>query len=351
MKRWMRGCGLVSLLVAGAAFLLISALPAHAAFNQPSTAENKQGAQSSPQAAFTERKALLDKVSAVTGIPWYNLAAVDQYERTLAAAKKLPSRDALISITFSEQDWGGPGNPDLEDRNPTSIALFGGKGKDGDGDGLADRNNSADALYAMADMMLKLGVNADDFPAGLQQYYGNPRSVQRIEQFARIYAAFETLELHQHAFPMPLGANYTYRSTWGASRGWGGRRSHEGTDLFAGYGVPVRSTCYGIIETMGWNKYGGWRVGIRDLNNMYHYFAHLSGFNKKEVKEGDIVKPGQVIGWVGSSGYGKPGTSGKFPPHLHFGLYRDNGKTEWSFDPYPQLRKWEREERLRGKKK
>jgi murein DD-endopeptidase MepM/ murein hydrolase activator NlpD len=168
-------------------------------------------------------------------------------------------------------------------------------------------------------------------------------------QFAKIYAAFGTLDLHRHAFPLPIRADYSYRSTWGASRSWGGYRIHEGTDLFASYGVPVRSTCYGMIEEMGWNRYGGWRIGIRDLDNIYHYYAHLSGFNKK-LHKGDIVKPGQVIGWVGSSGYGKPGTQGKFPPHLHFGLYRDNGVKEWSFDPYPHLKRWEREERQRAGK-
>jgi len=94
---------------------------------------------------------------------------------------------------------------------------------------------------------------------------------------------------------------------------------------------------------MGWNPFGGWRVGIRDTDNFYHYYAHLSGFNKK-IKQGDIVTPGVVIGWVGSSGYGKPGTQGKFPPHLHYGIYRDNGSMEWSFDPYPLLKKWERED-------
>jgi peptidoglycan LD-endopeptidase LytH len=54
---------------------------------------------------------------------------------------------------------------------------------------------------------------------------------------------------------------------------------------------------------------------------------------------------------VGSSGYGPPGTSGKFPPHLHYGMYKDNGFTEWSFDPYPHLKMWERQERLKAQKK
>lgn len=64
-------------------------------------------------------------------------------------------------------------------------------------------------------------------------------------------------------------------------------------------------------------------------------------------KPGQIVEPGQLIGSVGSSGYGPPGTAGKFPPHLHYGLYKDNGRTEWSFDPYPHLKAWERAERKR----
>ena len=118
---------------------------------------------------------------------------------------------------------------------------------------------------------------------------------------------------------------------------------HEGTDLFAHHGTPVKSVCYGVIEVKGWNRFGGWRIGIRDLNNVYHYYAHLGGFNKK-LNIGDVVKPGDVVGWVGSSGYGKPGTAGKFPPHLHYGMYKYNGKTEWAFDPFPHLRKWEQQE-------
>lgn len=315
---------------------------APAAATKPSAAEDTKK-------TFASRRELYDRISALKGIPWFYLAAVDQYERTMGSVKKRPQPKGITSIYIPEVEWVGVMNPDHEDTNPQSIALFNGRGKDGDGDGLADRSNDVDLLQTVADFLLKFGSASDDLRIGLWEYYHNTRSVQRIEQFARIYAAFDTLDLFQHVFPLPLSAEYSYRSTWGASRGWGGYRIHEGTDLFAGYGVPVRSTCYGIIEVMGWNPYGGWRVGIRDLNNVYHYYAHLSGFNK-EVKEGNVVKPGQTIGWVGSSGYGKPGTSGKFPPHLHFGMYRDNGLTEWSFDPYPQLRKWEREEAQRRSK-
>lgn len=296
---------------------------------------------------FSERKVLFDQVSTVTGIPWQYLAAIDQYERTLSKAnpKKRPPRHGLVGIYFNELKWVGLLNPDHEDTNPASIRFFDGIGNDGSGDGLADRNNDLDTLSTMAHVLLQNGgATNDDLRIAIWQYYQNTRSVERIEQFAKIYETFGTLDLHKYVFPLPLKSDYSYRSTWGAARGWGGYRIHEGTDLFAGYGVPVRSTCYGVIEVKGWNPYGGWRIGIRDLDNVYHYYAHLSGYHK-ELKQGDIVRPGQVVGWVGSSGYGKPGTSGKFPPHLHYGVYRDNGLAEWAFDPYPMLRKWERDER------
>ncbi|MBE1444372.1 M23 family metallopeptidase [Paenibacillus sp. OAS669] len=342
--RWMNPI----LIVALCSSLFLGTAPSAAA---PAAKAPKPGKDSnSMKAVFADRKDLFDKMSAVTGIPWYYLAAIDQYERTINLARKRPhSSSGLIGIHFTELQWCGMMNPDHEDTNEGTIALFNGIGRDGSGDGKADRKNDQDLLYSMASLLLKHGSVEEDLRIGLWEYYQNTRSVDRIQEFAKIYSKYDTLDLHEHAFVLPPNADYSYRSTWGASRGWGGYRIHEGTDLFAGYGVPVRSAAYGFIEEMGWNPYGGWRVGIRDLNNVYHYYAHLSGFNK-EVKKGDIVAPGQVIGWVGSSGYGKPGTSGKFPPHLHYGMYRDNGLTEWSFDPYPHLRKWEREERMRKKK-
>lgn len=298
---------------------------------------------------FKERMQIYDEVSATSGIPWYYLAAIDQYERTLNRAnpKTRPAKkDGVIGIYYSARDWAGLVNPDPDDTHPISITYFNGMGKDGSGDGLADRHDDLDAIYTMVSHILKHGTSPDDFRIGLWEYYQNTRSVLRIEQFAKLYAQFNQLDLFEHAFPVPLRSTYSYRSTWGAARSFGGYRIHEGTDIFAGYGTPVRSTSYGIVEVKGWNRYGGWRIGIRDLNNVYHYYAHMSGFSK-EFEEGGIVQPGDVVGWVGSSGYGKPGTQGKFAPHLHYGTYRDSGINEWSFDPYPLLSKWEREERRR----
>nr|WP_262678714.1 M23 family metallopeptidase [Paenibacillus sp. J5C2022] len=308
-----------------------------------------------PQAAedpLVVRQEIYNNLAAVTGLPWYWIAAIDQYERTLSKArpKARPMLGQHIGVYIEQERWAGAMNPDYEDTMPASIQWFHGIGRDGDGNGLAERNSDADLLFSLLHQITPYGVTDEDVPVGVWEYYQNSRAVQRIEQFASIYRHYGKLDLFMHAFPLPLGNSYSYRDTWGDRRGWGGRRIHEGTDIFAGYGTPVRSTCYGIVEIKGWNRYGGWRIGIRDLNNHYHYYAHLSGFDKN-IAVGDIVEPAQVIGWVGSSGYGKPGTQGKFPPHLHYGIYSDRGLLEWAFDPYPSLKRWEQAERNRLRSK
>lgn len=303
---------------------------------------------------YASRKLLYEKISTVTQIPWYRIAAIDQYERTLTKVhpKDRAHPPRLTDVYMTPPTWAGALNPDQTDTNSLSISVFEGLGKDGSGDQIADPNNDMDVLYSIASYLLHYGQSHNDFNIALWEYYHNSRAVQRIQQFSILYEKYTPQQLNIHSFPLPLNSVYSYRSTWGSGRNWGGFRIHEGTDLFAGYGLPVRSTCYGIVEMKGWNSFGGWRIGIRDINNHYHYYAHLMGF-EKGVEVGDVVTAGQVIGYVGSSGYGKPGTQGKFPPHLHYGIYRDSGLIEWSFDPYPLLYQWEQGERKslnKGKK-
>ncbi|SEU20175.1 Peptidase family M23 [Paenibacillus sp. NFR01] len=336
--------------------LIAAAMVWGSAAPSPARAETKAPAVEASKAELSAaRRQLFEQMSAATGIPWFNFAAIDQYERTIAK-KKSPAEPAraarLTGIDIPAPVWCGPLNPDQGDTSPKSIGFFGGFGRDGDGDGAARADNDTDVLFSIASHLLKYGTSPSDFSIGVWEYYHNGRAAQRVAQFAKLYEHFGRLDLSGNAFPLPLGNSYAYRSTWGSGRSWGGARIHEGTDLFAPHGMTVRSTCYGIVETKGWNRYGGWRIGIRDIENRYHYYAHLTGY-EKSLSRGDIVTPGQTIGWVGSSGYGNPGTQGKFPPHLHFGIYRDRGITEWAFDPYPLLKQWENEEyrALRKKKK
>ncbi|WP_373290694.1 M23 family metallopeptidase [Oceanobacillus neutriphilus] len=289
---------------------------------------------------YTERMALFKKIEAITQVPWYYFAAMDNYERNT-----LPSteEEKVISIQFDETEWFGLGNA-AKSTEQDIIKHFRGIGKDGNDDNQADANDPEDILYTMANHILSYGLHEDDVKIAIWEHYKRDLTVQTIMNTAKVFQKFGDIHLTDRAFPLDTNYNYSYRSTWGARRGFGGLRIHEGTDIFASYGVPVRSTTYGVVEMMGWNLYGGWRIGIRDIYNIYHYYAHMSGFDK-DIKVGQVVQPGDILGSVGSTGYGPPGTSGKFPPHLHYGMYKDNGYSEFSFDPYPFISKWERMEK------
>ena len=80
----------------------------------------------------------------------------------------------------------------------------------------------------------------------------------------------------------------------------------------------------GVVEALGWNRYGGWRIGIRSFDGKrYYYYAHL----KKDapfapgLEVGDQVEAGQLIGFMGRTGYSdKENTNNIETVHLHFGL-------------------------------
>ncbi|MBD1370859.1 M23 family metallopeptidase [Hazenella sp. IB182357] len=291
---------------------------------------------------YETKRQMFETMQGITGVPWEYLAAMDIYEKNIHLHPKDPQKNSrTIAIEVPSHQWAGLLNPDLNDKNTASIRFFNGIGHDGDGDGIADPNHDLDILISVSKFLTKNGMTESHVRSQLWHYYLHPTTVDVITHIAKIFQKYPRLQLNEHTFPISPGYSYSYRNTWGAKRGWGGRRIHEGTDIFANYGTPVQSTCYGYVELIGWNRFGGWRIGIRDTNNNYHYFAHLNGF-KKGLQKGDIVKPGQLIGSVGSSGYGPPGTAGKFPPHLHYGIYKFNGKNTYSFDPYPQLKQWEK---------
>jgi murein DD-endopeptidase MepM/ murein hydrolase activator NlpD len=111
---------------------------------------------------------------------------------------------------------------------------------------------------------------------------------------------------------------------------------HEGTDIFAEPGTPVRSASSGIVENVGWTFYSGWRVGVRDSAGRYWFYAHLASF-APEMAPGVAVEPGTRLGRVGNTGYSaQPGHKDEFTWHLHFGIQRPDGT--WK-NPYPLLRR------------
>ncbi|GGJ89927.1 L-Ala--D-Glu endopeptidase [Lentibacillus kapialis] len=310
---------------------MLAVLIFFAAALNPAQAEEKK------QDLHEKRMALYKKTETVTQVPWYYIAAIDQYERNSSDEDK---DDQLVSISIPDELWYGIGNSSMI-KKESIIGLFQGKGKDGNDDNKADPKNPEDVLYTMASILLEYGSSRDEVKIALWNYYQRDLTVQTIMNTADVFKKFDRLDLTDRDFPVDTNYNYSVNNNYGDRRGFGGLRIHEGSDIFADYGTPVKSTTYGVIELKGWNLYGGWRLGIRDINNVYHYYAHMSSYND-DIKVGQVVKPGDLLGKVGSTGYGPPGTSGKFPPHLHYGLYQDNGHSEWSFNPYPYLQRWKR---------
>jgi murein DD-endopeptidase MepM/ murein hydrolase activator NlpD len=144
--------------------------------------------------------------------------------------------------------------------------------------------------------------------------------------------------LQNGIFPLKKGT-YKYRNNFGDLRTWTPngpkKRSHEGIDIKAPNGTPIYSATDGKIVRYGWNYYGGWRLTISVGNNTTLYYAHLDRY-APGLSEGKTVKKGQLLGYVGKTGYGPVGTEGK-RNHLHFGIYK-NGS---AINPYPYLKKWE----------
>ena len=140
------------------------------------------------------------------------------------------------------------------------------------------------------------------------------------------------------------GEYVQFEDSYGGARSYGGERKHEGIDLMAsnnkrGY-FPVVSVSDGVVEKKGWLKLGGYRIGIRAPEGAYFYYAHLERY-AEGIEEGSKVKAGQIIGYMGDSGYGPEGTVGEFAVHLHFGIYLTLEGKEFSVNPYPILRRLE----------
>ncbi len=124
----------------------------------------------------------------------------------------------------------------------------------------------------------------------------------------------------------PIAKNFPYShyDDFGTRRSYGFSRPHLGNDLIGQVGTPIIAVEGGTIEAMGWNQYGGWRIGIRSFDRKrYYYYAHLrKNFPfKKDLSVGSDVKAGDVIGYLGRTGYSiKENVNNIKVSHLHFGM-------------------------------
>ena len=124
----------------------------------------------------------------------------------------------------------------------------------------------------------------------------------------------------------PIAKTFPYSGCddFGVRRTYGYSRPHLGHDMMSATGTPVIAVESGVVEALGWNQYGGWRIGIRSFDaKRYYYYAHLRQNRPyaEGLSLGKTVKAGDVIGYVGRTGYStKENVNNIEVSHLHFGL-------------------------------
>lgn len=119
--------------------------------------------------------------------------------------------------------------------------------------------------------------------------------------------------------------------TWGAPR-WD--RSHEGVDIFAPRGTPVRAAAPGYVYRIDDLSLGGLSVTVFGDGGVRYFYTHFDSV-PEELNEGQRVEVGDLIGFVGNSG-----NAANTPPHLHFGVYQgeEDNLCEWrAVNPLPML--------------
>lgn len=124
--------------------------------------------------------------------------------------------------------------------------------------------------------------------------------------------------------PIAYGFPYSDYDDFGSSRSYGYKREHLGHDMTGQVGTPIIAIESGKVEALGWNQYGGWRVGIRSFDGKrYYYYAHMRQNRPyaEGLKEGDEVVAGDVIGYIGRTGYSRTENVNNIKVnHLHWGL-------------------------------
>lgn len=177
------------------------------------------------------------------------------------------------------------------------------------------------------------------------EFYSPKMRAEKDELSPVCKTILENVEKEVAFYPIPESTvdkslKTTYVNTWMDERSYKGKGFHEGTDIMASKNkrglYPVVSMTDGTVVNIGWLEKGGYRIGIVSESGTYYYYAHLDSY--ADISQGDKVSAGEFLGYMGDSGYGKEGTKGEFPVHLHLGIYVYLDDQEISFNPYYVLK-------------
>lgn len=192
-----------------------------------------------------------------------------------------------------------------------------------DMDDIVAQINDGQSLEDLTKKMKTYNYFNEVYAAVLKEFIGN-YSIQVDTDKETNEPIFEEKYGLKVFSPIAKTFPYQHYDDFGCKRTYGYSRPHLGHDMMAATGTPVVAIESGIVEIMGWNQYGGWRVGIRSFDKKrYYYYAHLRKDKPfhEALTEGKVVKAGDVIGYVGRTGYSpNENVNNIETSHLHVGL-------------------------------
>jgi murein DD-endopeptidase MepM/ murein hydrolase activator NlpD len=144
-------------------------------------------------------------------------------------------------------------------------------------------------------------------------------------------SVLETLRGRDLRLPLDGVDLETFKHSFAEQRGSG--RTHEAADMLAPRNTPVRAVDDGTIAKLFLSRAGGITIYQFDPSQRFtYYYAHLERY-ADGLTEGQPVKRGELIGYVGTSGNAPPDT-----PHLHFAIFELTADRRWwqgtPIDPY-----------------
>ena len=136
------------------------------------------------------------------------------------------------------------------------------------------------------------------------------------------------------SFPLKGYDPARLRDTFDESRG---RRKHEALDIMAPRGTPVVAVDDGRVARLYRSGAGGLSVYQFDAaGRLVYFYAHLDGY-AAGLAEGDFLKRGDLVGYVGSTG-----NAPRHAPHLHFAIFEMGPERKWwkgrAINPYEYLK-------------
>ncbi|AEG58941.1 peptidoglycan DD-metalloendopeptidase family protein [Desulforamulus ruminis] len=226
------------------------------------------------------------------GVSWAILAAIAKTETDFGKNIKVSSAGAIGFMQFMPATWQA-------------------YKQDGDGDGICDPSNAWDAIYSAANYLQASGFEKNPSNA-IYAYNHDWGYVNTILTIASGYSA-TMVPTGNGIWPLPGYLNITSDFGYRPHPIKKKRLFHEGIDIGAPQGTPIVAAADGRV-TMA-KYYGGYGLCVQVLTkDCLNVYGHMSGF---AVREGQNVRAGQVIGYVGSTG-------SSTAPHLHFGVYVNN---------------------------